>query len=240
MGTTRIGAHAPEAVSAHAAATVALGRRIHDLRAARGFSLQEFALLAGLTAPVLSALERGDEHAPLVALIAAADALDLPLARVVAEGRADPPPPASTPHPVAVEHGAPHGYVPLEMPELWEPPHPQADGAYDAPPLPAAPAPHREAVPAYVTAETVPVPTAPVRSAPRGAMPRTFADLRKGVLADRSFATLPEFAVAAVVEAGHPVAVVASIFRVPSWRLDAWVRDGVTTPAAPAPFRRTR
>ncbi|WP_367730814.1 helix-turn-helix domain-containing protein [Microbacterium sp. LMI1-1-1.1] len=55
--------------------------------------------------------------------------------------------------------------------------------------------------------------------------PRTFADLRKGKLAGRTFPSLQEFAVAAVVEAGHPVPPIARMFRVPVWRLEQWVAE---------------
>lgn len=55
--------------------------------------------------------------------------------------------------------------------------------------------------------------------------PRTFADLRKGILAGRVFPSLREFAVASVVEAGHPVPAIARVFRVPVWRLEQWVTE---------------
>ncbi|MFF0911100.1 helix-turn-helix domain-containing protein [Microbacterium enclense] len=55
--------------------------------------------------------------------------------------------------------------------------------------------------------------------------PRTFADLRKGKLAGRTFPSLQEFAVAAVVEAGHSVPPIARMFRVPVWRLEQWVAE---------------
>lgn len=134
---------------------VAVGRRVHGLRAARGFTLQEFAALAGVPVGAMSALERGEPTATVTTLCAAVQALQVPFAAVFEE--------------------------------------------------PAAPA-------------------------ARPAEPRTFADLRVGPLAGRTFATLPEFAVAAVVEGGHPVSVVAKIFRVPSWKLESWIRDGVPTP----------
>ncbi|MFJ6653481.1 helix-turn-helix domain-containing protein [Microbacterium sp. NPDC091313] len=117
-----------------------------------------------------------------------------------------------------------------------------------AAPAPAAPAPVAPAPPpppartptgrVYVTrVGTAAAPAEPVAAAPaRSGVPRTFADLRVGVLADRAFATLPQFAVAAVTEAGHAVSVVARIFRVPAWKLEGWVRDGVAEP----PAQRTR
>ncbi|MFZ8758316.1 helix-turn-helix domain-containing protein [Microbacterium sp. HMH0099] len=63
--------------------------------------------------------------------------------------------------------------------------------------------------------------------------PRTFADLRKGKLAGRTFPSLQEFAVAAVVEAGHPVPPIARMFRVPVWRLEQWVADARSAAEGP-------
>lgn len=34
-----------------------------------------------------------------------------------------------------------------------------------------------------------------------------------------------EFAVAAVLEAGYPVTVIARLFRVPPWRIEDWVQQ---------------
>lgn len=63
-------------------------------------------------------------------------------------------------------------------------------------------------------------PGSPVKAAPR-----TFSDLRTGVLAGRDFRSLQEFAVASIVEGGHAVADVARVFRIPSWRLEQWVSE---------------
>jgi len=60
---------------------------------------------------------------------------------------------------------------------------------------------------------------------PAKAAPRTFSDLRTGVLAGRDFRSLQEFAVASIVEGGHAVADVARVFRIPSWRLEQWVSE---------------
>lgn len=57
------------------------------------------------------------------------------------------------------------------------------------------------------------------------AAPRTFSDLRTGALAGRDFRSLQEFAVASVVEGGYALADVARVFRIPSWRLEQWVRE---------------
>ncbi len=55
--------------------------------------------------------------------------------------------------------------------------------------------------------------------------PRTFSDLREGVLAGREFRSLREFAVAAVAEADYDVVTVARIFRFPVWKLERWVAE---------------
>jgi len=55
--------------------------------------------------------------------------------------------------------------------------------------------------------------------------PRTFSDLREGILAGRDFDSLREFAVAAAAEAGHSVVTVARIFRLPVWKLERWVAE---------------
>lgn len=60
---------------------------------------------------------------------------------------------------------------------------------------------------------------------PAKAAPRTFSDLRTGVLAGRDFRSLQEFAVASIIEGGHAVADVARVFRIPSWRLEQWVSE---------------
>ena len=74
MGTIKSDAGADRTVRA-ASEVAALGRRLHDIRAARGLSLQEFAALTGLAAPVLSSLERGERSSTLSTLFAVADAL---------------------------------------------------------------------------------------------------------------------------------------------------------------------
>lgn len=64
---------------------------------------------------------------------------------------------------------------------------------------------------------------APTAAAPRE--PRTFSDLREGVLAGREFGSLRAFAVAAVAEAGYSAVTVARIFRLPVWKLERWVAE---------------
>ncbi|QEW00857.1 hypothetical protein F6J84_12585 [Microbacterium caowuchunii] len=60
------------------------------------------------------------------------------------------------------------------------------------------------------------------------------------MLADREFASMQDFAVAAVLEAGYPVSAIARLFRVPSWRLEEWLQAAIADldhPAAPAARR---
>lgn len=161
------------------------------------------------------------------------------------------------PQPVAVAQPAPQvapaGYVPLEVPELWEPPvgYLGAAGApSSAPSTPvhraAATSPAGPGSPARYPARTAPFvqPVAraqapsstPLAPAAQSRPPRSFDDLRSGALAGRTFESLQQFAVAAVVEAGHPVVLVARIFRVPSWKLESWVEAAFH--AAPVPVHR--
>ncbi|MCC4248550.1 MULTISPECIES: right-handed parallel beta-helix repeat-containing protein [Microbacterium] len=55
--------------------------------------------------------------------------------------------------------------------------------------------------------------------------PRSFADLRTGPLEGRTFASLQQFAVAAVLEGGYPVPTIARLFRIQQWRLQQWVEE---------------
>ncbi|GAA2582594.1 hypothetical protein [Microbacterium binotii] len=153
----------------------------------------------------------------------------------------------------SVTRPAPTGYVPLEVPELWEPPagylgdsgvasFAPAGPVHRAAPDPTAPPANPARYPARSAPFVQPAPRAqtppsapPAPSAP-SRTPRCFDDLRRGVLAGRSFESLQQFAVAAVVEAGHPVVLVARIFRVPTWKLESWVEAAFH--AAPAPTRR--
>ncbi|MCK6068107.1 MULTISPECIES: hypothetical protein [Microbacterium] len=78
----------------------------------------------------------------------------------------------------------------------------------------------------------------PADSPPQSEGPRSFNDLRAGALADREFATLQQFALAAVLEAGYPLATIARLFRVPSWRLQTWVDETLEAAASrPSPGR---
>lgn len=109
-----------------------------------------------------------------------------------------------------------------------------------------APQPHREPTPPVVSHPAPPTnpyvvragsppaaPSAadqataapPVSPGPHRHHPRSFADLRVGPLANREFASLQEFAVAAVLEAGYPLRTVSALFRIPSWRLEVWVNE---------------
>jgi hypothetical protein len=62
--------------------------------------------------------------------------------------------------------------------------------------------------------------------------PRSFADLRTGPLEGRTFASLQQFAVAAVLEGGYSVPTIARLFRIQQWRLQQWVQEAARTPTA--------
>lgn len=97
----------------------------------------------------------------------------------------------------------------------------------------AAPASHAGAAAGPATPPEVVAPAigaTPARSArppapatARVAHPRSLNDLRTGVLAGRQFASMRDFAVAAVLEAGYPVDTIAQLFRFSNWRLQEWV-----------------
>jgi transcriptional regulator with XRE-family HTH domain len=98
--------------------------------------------------------------------------------------------------------------------------------------VPAAPAAPREQSAAvarahdYALAHGMRENSAYVFVAPGGApapVPRTFADLRTGALAGRTFRSLQEFAVASIVDGGFALTDVARVFRIPAWRLEKWV-----------------
>jgi len=176
---------------------------------------------------------------------------------------ARPPVTRPAPHPAsprsafvapAVAHPAsqpsPAGYVPLEVPELWEPPvgylgdagapsFPPAAPVRAAAPTPSVQPGHPTRYPRRAAPFVQPAPraqTPPSAPPAPSRTPRSFDDLRRGALAGRSFESLQQFAVAAVVEAGHPVVLVARIFRVPTWKLESWVEAAFQ--AVPAPTRR--
>jgi len=105
----------------------------------------------------------------------------------------------------------PPGYVPLEMPELWEP------DTVRTPATMPVPTPHPAATVAPPIEHAVVYPT----------LPRSFDELKRtGVLAGRVFADLPQLAVAAVREGGYDPADVARLFRVPRWKLQQWLDAG--------------
>lgn len=60
--------------------------------------------------------------------------------------------------------------------------------------------------------------------------PRSFADLRTGPLEGRTFASLQQFAVAAVLEGGYSVPTIARLFRIQQWRLQQWVEEAARNP----------
>ena len=79
---------------------------------------------------------------------------------------------------------------------------------------------------------------APAEPSPQSVSPRSFNDLKAGALANRELATLQQFAVAAVLEAGYPLTTIAGLFRVPSWRLQTWVDETLEGAATrPSPRR---
>lgn len=147
---------------------------------------------------------------------------------------------------------APPGYVPLAMPELWEPPEDDYVLRAAQSPLPSAPVPPPPAStlpptappsepPAPYSATAYPEPspyvfvarygtdsgwhanpsTGPTR--PAVEIPKSLAELRTGPLQGRHFATMQDFAVAAVVEGGHDIDVVAPLFRLQRWRLEQMI-----------------
>ena len=61
------------------------GHRIREARAAQGLSLEQLARLTGISAPALSLIETGKRDPRLTTLKRIADALRLPLAKLVAE-----------------------------------------------------------------------------------------------------------------------------------------------------------
>ena len=163
----------------------------------------------------------------------------------------------------------PVGYVPLEMPELWEPPAAQAPEPFApaiAESVRVVPSEWRDpsavrirvlptpgvthAVPRVAPADAprmAPVPApcvapVPPQVAPRAVHtrpPRSLAELRDGALAGRSFESLQQLAVAAVLEAGYSPAAVGRLFRVPAWRVEEWIVAAQTAaPARPQRIRR--
>ncbi|MDU0325708.1 right-handed parallel beta-helix repeat-containing protein [Microbacterium sp. KSW2-21] len=75
----------------------------------------------------------------------------------------------------------------------------------------------------FATSEPVGTPRGGVR--PGRVRPRSFADLRTGPLEGRTFASLQDFAVAAVREGGYSVTTIARLFRIQHWRLQQWVDE---------------
>ncbi|GAB2698712.1 hypothetical protein BKA24_000857 [Microbacterium marinum] len=90
---------------------------------------------------------------------------------------------------------------------------------------------------ASVDIPTVRPPALPTSNQGRLRAPRTLNDLRAGTLAGRDFATMRQFAVAAVLESGYPLPHIARLFRIPIWRLQQWVTEdygGAEGPSSPA------
>jgi transcriptional regulator with XRE-family HTH domain len=68
---------------------VALGRRLHDLRADRGLALSALARAAGVSVSMLSAIERGEKTPTVVVLSRIADGLGMSLSRLLADLETD-------------------------------------------------------------------------------------------------------------------------------------------------------
>jgi DNA-binding XRE family transcriptional regulator len=72
-----------------------LGRRVQELRAARGLTQQQLARAADLDRTYVSGVERGKQNPTLGALLRLAQALDVPLERLVLDGEGEPAPVAA-------------------------------------------------------------------------------------------------------------------------------------------------
>lgn len=72
------------------------GRRIRETRAAQGLNLEQLARLTGISGPALSLIETGKRDLRLTTLKRIADALRVPLAKLIADasGTAGPSAPA--------------------------------------------------------------------------------------------------------------------------------------------------
>ena len=146
----------------------------------------------------------------------------------------------------------PPGYVPLAMPDLWEPPEdahvlraaeppmpwepepsPPASTLpptrpFSEPPAPYAPTAYPEPSPyvfvARYSTDSGRHPSPPTGAArPAAEIPKSLAELRTGPLQGRNFPTMQDFAVAAVVEGGHDIDIVAPLFRLQKWRLEQMI-----------------
>jgi transcriptional regulator with XRE-family HTH domain len=65
------------------ALAIATGRQIAAERTAAGYSLREFAALSGVSAESLHRYEHAQRDAPLKALVQIADALGIPVSRIL-------------------------------------------------------------------------------------------------------------------------------------------------------------
>lgn len=132
--------------------------------------------------------------------------------QVAAYGSADPAPRWAPPDLADRERAAPPSPTTSRHATGWR-------GTPSAPALAHA----LSAAPAPVT-----TPAPGIRPAPH--RPRSFADLRTGPLEGRTFASLQQFAVAAVREGGYSVPTIARLFRIPQWRLQQWVEEAARNP----------
>ena len=62
------------------------GRRIREVRTGQGLSLEQLALLTGISAPALSVIENGKRDPRLTTLNRIAEALRVPLAALIQDG----------------------------------------------------------------------------------------------------------------------------------------------------------
>lgn len=165
--------------------------------------------------------------------------LEMPAAWEPASPPAPPHPPAGGPPPQAPPGAEPRPATaprPETAPQPWRY-APYAPSSRRPPEPEPAPPPAAGPVPGYVISmpyEGTTERAAPALSSPaRPATPRSFRDLRHGPLADREFASMQEFAVAAVLEAGYAEEVVARLFRFTPWQLRAWVDEARGTSFGP-------
>src|SRR6185295_646829 len=76
-------ATAPDHGSAEPADSAQVGRRVHALRDAMGLSLRELAERSGVSAPMLSQVERGETSPTIAVAVKIAAGLDLTLSQLL-------------------------------------------------------------------------------------------------------------------------------------------------------------
>lgn len=135
------------------------------------------------------------------------------------------PEPPLEPAPVALQRSFPTGVASQAVVRAtevaWGEQLPPAPWATPSSPDAVVPTPVSPTLPADAASSSVMASSGSAMSR----RPRTFSDLREGALAGREFASLREFAIAAVVEGRFSAVAVARVFRLPSWRLEQWVAE---------------